>query len=77
MTIFTTYDSDGDSWEIMVSVPGMGPTPAGPRIFRAPPHPDVRFSHTTQQGAETDAEEIRKYISELKPTKGSSAKYKA
>lgn len=75
MTLFTQYDCDGDLWEIMVSVPGMSATVAGPRIFRAPPHPDVQFSHATQQEADSDAEKIRKYIAQLKPTVKQKSKY--
>jgi hypothetical protein len=37
-------------------------TPAGPRLFRAPPHPDIQFSHETQAQAEAAATKLRAYI---------------
>lgn len=36
--------------------------PAGPRLFRAPPHPDIAFRHTSQAGAERDAAKLTEYI---------------
>ncbi len=38
-------------------------TPAGPRLFRAPPHPDIRFSNfDTLEEAQKDAGKLQAYI---------------
>lgn len=46
---------------------------AGPRHFRAPPHPDIKFAHDSQAGAEADAAILRDYLSKL-PQKAPSKK---
>lgn len=46
---------------------------AGPRIFRAPPHPDIQFSHPDKASAEIDAEKLRKYLAQL-PVKNNTKK---
>ncbi len=39
--------------------------PAGPRLFRAPPHPPIAFRHETQAGAEKDAALLRHYLANV------------
>lgn len=46
--------------------------PAGPRLFRAPPWPDVRWSHDTAEAAEQDAQALRDYLDSLAQRKGPS-----
>lgn len=72
MTVFIEYDSDRDRYDLMVTGNGMGPIPAGPRIFRAPPHPDVTFTHDTMAEAKIAQDKIEKYFAGLgkkQPTK--------
>ncbi len=71
MTLFLQFDMDRESWDIMVESPGMGPMPAGPRLFRGPPHPDVEFSHARKGDAEIAMRAINEYLSTIKkqPTK--------
>lgn len=38
---------------------------AGPRLFRAPPHPDIRFQHASQEAADRDAQILREYLSRV------------
>lgn len=35
---------------------------AGPRLFRAAPHPDIKFTHDSQADALKDAEKLRVYL---------------
>lgn len=47
---------------------------AGPRMFRAPPHPDVQFTgHESEAQASKDCEKLRQYLDAL-PTKKPSKK---
>lgn len=46
--------------------------PAGPRLFRAPPHPAVRWSHEDAASAERDAATLRAYLDGLGARKGPS-----
>ena len=69
MTIFVQYDSDWDRYDLMCSDGRFHPMPAGPRLFRAPPLPDIRFSHSVLAEAETDASKLRSYLAQLAPKK--------
>lgn len=70
MTISIAHNEDTDQFDLMVSDGRMRAMPAGPRIFRAPPHPDVAFAHDTKKQAEGAADAVRKYLSTIKePTK--------
>ncbi len=71
MTIFTLFDPEIDRHEIWVSSKGMSPAPAGPRLFRASPHPNIQFTHETAEAANKDAEKLRAYIANLTPKKQS------
>lgn len=35
---------------------------AGPRILRAPPHPDIKWRHATQTAASHDAGLLQRYL---------------
>ncbi len=47
----------------------MSPTPAGTRLFRAKPHPEIEFRHATPDGAEAAAAKLRTYLSGLSKKK--------
>lgn len=48
--------------------------PAGPRLFRAPPHPAIAFQHDTAEAAEQNAQALRDYLDSLGQRKGPSKK---
>lgn len=60
MTFFTELNLDTDRWVLMCSEHGFT-APCGPRLFRAPPHPDIRFIHETEEAAMRDLDTLRKY----------------
>jgi hypothetical protein len=63
------YDDDYERYEIVVTAYG-NTEPAGPRLYRAPPHPRVQFKHDTMEGAQAALTELNKYFDGLKnPTR--------
>lgn len=42
---------------------------AGPRLFRAPPHPDIKWRHLDYSEAEQDARKLREYLAECESGK--------
>lgn len=56
---------DDGQFVLVASDGRMRPMVAGPRLFRAPPHPDVKFQHETMAEAERDAATIRAYLARL------------
>ncbi len=72
MKIFVEMDEDF-RFRIMADCGRMSPAPAGPRIFRGPPHPEVAFVHDSPDAAEEDARKIRVYLTGL-PKKPASKK---
>ena len=60
-TISVAHDLDTGDYRLYVTSYG-STMPAGPRLFRAPPHPDIRFSHISEAHAEHDATLLRAYI---------------
>lgn len=80
MTLYLQFDLESEHWEIMCEDSRMRPMPAGPRLFRAPPHPDVKFRHLDRDGAERALVALQKYFSGLhqkKPTKKQEREYQA
>lgn len=72
--IFTQFDTESGEFDLMCESYGRT-VPAGPRLFRAPPHPRIKFHHETMADAETDAEKMRTYlrnISDRRPSKQKS-----
>ncbi len=72
MKIFVEYDMDRDVYVLMCDDGRMRPMPAGQRLFRAPPYPEIAFSHTAMPAAEEDARKLRVYLAALvakKPSK--------
>ncbi len=70
-TISVAYDLDTGLHEIIAMSYGRA-SPAGPRLFRAPPHPEIRWSHDTPEAAEADAQKLRAYLDSLTQRKGPS-----
>ncbi len=70
MRIFIETDLEAPLPHIIMSGDGrMSPMPAGPRLFRAPPFPDIRFSHDNFADAERDAGRLRTYLANLSTRK--------
>lgn len=69
MKIFIEFD-DG-IYRLMCDDGRMRPMPAGERLFRAPPYPEMKFSHQTIEQAEEDAQKLRSYLAALAPRKPS------
>lgn len=65
MTLFLQFDLETEHWEIMCEDSRMRAMPAGPRLFRAPPHPDVAFRHLDKQGAEGAMNTLNRYFAQL------------
>jgi hypothetical protein len=72
MTITAEQLSPNQPWTLWVDGLG-GKAIAGPRLFRAPPWPDIRWSCGTQAEAEVEADKLRKYLSAL-PVKKTTKK---
>ena len=61
---------DLDSGAYTLAVTSYGSTmPAGPRLFRAPPHPPVAFQHDNQESADRDAATLQAYLDALPEAK--------
>lgn len=73
LTITVSQDCDTGLFELYATSYGRT-TPAGPRLFRDPPHPDIRFSHETNEAADKDAATLRQYLEGLGQRKGPSKK---
>ncbi len=58
-------ESDGTEFTIMVADDRMGIMPAGPRLFRKEPWPDVMFSHTLIEDAQADMAKMKAYFAGL------------
>jgi len=63
-TLSITYDMESAHYVIMAESHGRSAV-AGPRILRAPPHPDVQWRHDTQEAAEADVQKLRQYFDGL------------
>lgn len=61
--ISVTYDMETDEHVLMATNYGRAAT-AGERLFRAEPHPRIKFRHATADAAEADAETLRVYLEE-------------
>lgn len=60
-----TVAQDFDTGECRLMATSFGMTaPAGPRLFRAPPHPDIQFTHSDPESAERDAEKLRAHMAD-------------
>lgn len=60
-TISLSFDSDSGEWALMARSYGQT-VPAGARLFRAEPWPEVKFSHEDRGAAEKDAATLRAYL---------------
>lgn len=77
MKISVTQDFETDLYELQVTSCGRT-APAGPRLFRSPPFPDIRFTHDTEQAAQKDASKLQAYLdayaAKKKPSKAAVRK---
>lgn len=62
--ISVAFDMDSDAHILMATSHGRADV-AGPRILRAPPHPDVKWRHATQEAAEADVAKLNAYFAGL------------
>ncbi len=76
MTISTSHNFDTDRWHLYVTNYNRTEV-AGPRIFRAPPHPDIAFEHDTREAAEADARKLQEYLNALPVAKKKKSKDKS
>ncbi len=60
MRIYTEFD--GTEFVLMCADGKMAPTPAGPRLFRQPPYPDIKFTHDSMETAQIDEGKLRTYL---------------
>jgi hypothetical protein len=68
---------DGASFRLWCSDSRMSDAPCGPRLFRAPPIPDIAFTHANQLDATRDAERLTKYIAANHTERDKRGKYQA
>lgn len=63
---------EGRSFRLWCSDGRMTPMPAGPRLFRAPPLPDIQFTHDLRVDAQKAALTLQRYVDQTHgvPTKG-------
>lgn len=67
ISISSNFDSGG--FRLMVTSYNMT-APAGPRLFRAPPHPSIAFGeYATGEAAEADRTKLQAYLDALPPPK--------
>ena len=70
-TITVSQDMDSGLFELYATSYGRTVV-AGPRLFRAPPHPDIRWQHDTAEEAATAAATLTRYLEGLQARKGPS-----
>lgn len=61
LEVFSAFDDDTGEYIIMVRSHERAEV-CGARIFKATPHPDVKFRHATQFDAEKDVAKIKRYL---------------
>ena len=59
-----TVDQHGETFRLMATNYGYT-APAGERLFRSPPHPDIAWVHESESSALKDAEKLQKYVDGL------------
>lgn len=59
--ISTSFSLDDGRYHLMCASYGTV-APAGPRLFRSPPHPRIQFVHDSAEQAEHDAQLLREYL---------------
>lgn len=65
------YDLDSDRWSLMATSYSRT-TPAGPRLFRAPPWPAIAFEHADEAAAQKDARTLQNYLDGVYARRGPS-----
>ena len=71
--ITVQFDPENDHFALMAECHNAN-VPAGPRLFRAPPHPRIKFNHDTKAAADADADSLRRYLGALTLTKNKNPK---
>lgn len=61
--ITVAFDLDSGSYDLMATS-HRRTAPAGERLFRGYPHPEVRFSHDSEEAALRDAATLRSYLAD-------------
>lgn len=61
LTPHITVQHDGTHWTL-VATSYSQTMPAGERLFKGEPWPDIKFSHSTQARAEADAALLQSYL---------------
>jgi hypothetical protein len=73
-TLLVQFDADDCLYVIMARSHGRT-EPFGPRILRAPPHPNVSAKHETEAGALKDVAKLEAYFAGLKDRKSKQAAF--
>lgn len=74
--IFIQLDAESGEFDLWFESHGRQ-VPAGPRLFRAPPHPQIKFHHETMAAAEQDAAQMRTYLQHISGRDPSKRKSRA
>lgn len=74
MKIGIEFNMDSALYELVVQSHNFASMPAGPRLLKAEPHPEVQWRHASLKEAERDAEKLQRYIDTLGAKKVSRAK---
>lgn len=69
--ISVAYDADNDE-HVLMATSYSQTTPAGARLFRGAPTPDIKFKHADHIKAAEDAATLQAYINEKWQTKKQS-----
>lgn len=59
-----SYVFDLDKGYVLMATSYGSTVPAGVRLFKAPPHPDIKFIHENEEDAKRDAITLQAYIAE-------------
>lgn len=59
-----TVEPDGLQFRLIFHDDRYRPMPAGPRLFRQQPHPQISFSHSSHEAALRDAVTLESYLRE-------------
>ncbi len=68
-----SVESANDRYSLVATSYGQT-MPAGPRLFRAPPWPDIAFEHDNEAAASHDAGLLQRYLDEVHAKRGPSRK---
>ena len=69
--ISTSYGLDAGQWQLFATSYSRT-EPAGPRLFRAAPWPEIAFTHDDEAAANKDAAKLREYLDAIAAKRGPS-----